>query len=143
MRSATELRKLVYLYIVRRNELLVLRHVDFPDLGLQIPGGTIEADEAPVDAAFREAFEETGLNELGTPKMLGVTVVSSQRPDELSLEAWFYRIEALGQTPDKWLHTELFASEGSSKVRFELYWIPESKATELLSATDGLMLDID
>lgn len=136
-----ELRKRVYLYVVKRNDLLVLRHVDFPVLGLQIPGGTVELNEAPIDAAAREAYEETGLTKLGSPKFLGVTVVNSEREDEQSLEAWFYRIQAVEEAPESWFHTELFASGDKGNVRFELSWIPQSKATELLSATDCLMLN--
>ena len=135
-----EMRKRVYLYIAKNHDLLVLRHIDFPQLGLQIPGGTVESNEAPVDAAMREAIEETGLEELGTPEFLGVTVVQSLRRDEDLLEAWFYRIEASGKMPEVWLHTELHATGESGEVRFELSWIPISKASELLSDTDCLML---
>ena len=89
------MRKRVYLYILECHKVLVLRHIDFPNLGLQIPGGTVEKDETPIDAAAREAFEETGLERLGAPEFLGVTVVESQRNDENLLEAWFYRLNVI------------------------------------------------
>ena len=50
------MRKRVYLYIVKNSDILVLRHIDFPDLGLQIPGGTVEPDETPIYAAARDAI---------------------------------------------------------------------------------------
>lgn len=135
------MRKRVYLYIVKRHDILVLRHVDFPHLGLQIPGGTIELNEAPINAAAREALEETGLTALDSPRYLGVSVVQSERAEENLLEAWFYQIDVLGHTHNSWLHTEQFASEGKSHVRFELSWLPISQAAELLSTTDCLRLD--
>lgn len=136
------MRKRVYLYIVRRNEVLVIRHVDFPELGLQIPGGTVESNEAPIDAAAREALEETGLAELGSPMLLGVTAVQSERAYEHTLEAWFFRIKAEVHTPNLWLHTEQHASVGDNRVRFELSWIPKKEVAKLLSAADCLMLDV-
>ena len=57
-------RNKVYAYITRGDHLLVFRHVDFPEAGIQIPGGTLEDGEEPDEAVLREAFEETGLEEL-------------------------------------------------------------------------------
>ena len=50
----------------------------------------------PADAAAREALEETGLEQLGTPEFLGNTVIESQRCDENKLEAWYYRLQVSG-----------------------------------------------
>ena len=145
------MRRRVYLYIIKCHYILVLRHVDFPNLGLQIPGGTVEKNETPADAAAREALEETGLEQLGTPEFLGVTVLESQRSDENLLEAWFYRLTASGKLPDIWLHTEVHASGSDKKVNdkkvndkkvlFELSWMPISVAKECLSNSDCLLLD--
>ena len=44
----------VYAYITYANRLLVFRHVDGPDAGIQVPGGTIEEGEAPDEAVMRE-----------------------------------------------------------------------------------------
>ena len=53
----------VVCYIVRDGRLLVFKHLDEPwdESGLQVPAGSIKADETPEDAAIREASEETGL----------------------------------------------------------------------------------
>ena len=136
------MRKRVYLYIVKNSDILVLRRTDFPDLGLQIPGGTVKPDEMPIDAAARDAIEETGLAELGTSVILGATVVPSLRSDEDLLEAWFYRIDVKGQVPEVWLHTEYHVSDNDNndKIRFELSWLPMTKATKFLGEADCLML---
>jgi 8-oxo-dGTP pyrophosphatase MutT (NUDIX family) len=49
-------------------ELLLIEH---PYAGVQIPAGTVERGEPPLDAAFREATEETGLDELVLRRVLG------------------------------------------------------------------------
>jgi 8-oxo-dGTP pyrophosphatase MutT (NUDIX family) len=49
-------------------ELLLIRH---PHAGIQLPAGTVEPDESLVDAARREAAEETGLTGLRLVAELG------------------------------------------------------------------------
>ena len=49
------LKQKVYAYITHANRLLVFRHVDEPDAGIQVPGGTMEEGEAPDEAVMREA----------------------------------------------------------------------------------------
>lgn len=43
-------------------ELLVFEHRDYPEAGLQVPGGTVEEGERLIDAMYREIFEETGIS---------------------------------------------------------------------------------
>lgn len=77
---------------------------------------------------------------LGATKFLGVPAVQFLRSDKNSLEAWFYRIEALGHVPEALLHTELHVSRSDVNVRFELSWISMREARELLGDADCLML---
>lgn len=49
-------------------QLLLFQH---PTAGIQIPAGTVEADEQPAAAALREAQEETGLAGLVIAQALG------------------------------------------------------------------------
>ena len=43
------------------NRILLLNHVLRPASGWGVPGGFLNANEQPIDAAKREVFEETGL----------------------------------------------------------------------------------
>ncbi|MBB4956190.1 8-oxo-dGTP pyrophosphatase MutT (NUDIX family) [Agrobacterium vitis] len=51
----------VLIYATWEARLVVFDEPDFPELLLQVPGGTIELGEAPCHAARREFTEETGL----------------------------------------------------------------------------------
>lgn len=51
-------------YITQGDRLLVFRQPQYPEAGIQVPGGTIEDGESADEAALREAREETGLAEL-------------------------------------------------------------------------------
>ncbi len=50
------------------HDLLLFEH---PYAGIQIPAGTVEEGETPEAAAFREAFEETGLDKFSFHQHLG------------------------------------------------------------------------
>jgi 8-oxo-dGTP pyrophosphatase MutT (NUDIX family) len=52
------------------HELLLFEH---PNAGIQIPAGTVEDDETPVEAVIRECIEETGLASLSIRRYLGCT----------------------------------------------------------------------
>ena len=61
----------VLAYITRGDELLVFRHRYFPEAGLQVPAGTVEEGESPHDAVLREAYEESGLQQVRIVRSLG------------------------------------------------------------------------
>lgn len=42
-------------FMARGRDLLVFRQPDFPAAGVQMPAGSIEPGEAPLDAAMRKA----------------------------------------------------------------------------------------
>ncbi|XOV83267.1 MAG: NUDIX domain-containing protein [bacterium] len=135
------MRHRVFTYITRENELLLLNHVAHPRLLPQIPGGTVEPDETPEEAAFREAREETGLDQLRLVKLLdsGVRDLRAIGRDE-TIMAWFYHLQTDQLTRESWRHTEAYPSEGHGPVEFELYWSPLKTLPEL-GGIDGEALD--
>ncbi len=58
-------------FVTRGEELLVFRHRDFPDAGLQVPAGTTEEGEDPQAAALREVRGERGLTDVRVVGFLG------------------------------------------------------------------------
>lgn len=62
----------VIAYITQANQLLVFSHPHHPEAGIQVPAGTIQAGESPEEAVLREAYEETGLENLELQAFLGV-----------------------------------------------------------------------
>lgn len=58
-------------------QLLMFQH---PAAGIQLPAGTVEIEETPEQTAYREALEETGLDQWEWIRELGIEMVPI--PDE-------------------------------------------------------------
>jgi 8-oxo-dGTP diphosphatase len=112
-------------YITNRDRLLVFRQPDFPDAGIQIPGGSMDPDELPAAAALREAFEETGLSELTMSSYLGRVEHDLTRYGQVGwLHRHYFHLTIDGDVPETWQHRELFPSEGEHEsVLFEFFWV--------------------
>jgi len=61
-------------------ELLVFQH---PTAGIQLPAGTIDDGETPLQAVVREVFEETGLTSLGSVTSIGLMSAMGARTDRM------------------------------------------------------------
>jgi 8-oxo-dGTP pyrophosphatase MutT (NUDIX family) len=111
----------VYAYITYGARLLVFRHIDFPEAGVQVPGGTLEAGECPADGVLREAREETGLTGL----RLGVRLGEAEwrGPNDAVYHRTYYHLICEGAPPEQWVHDELYPSDGSpGPIRFTFSW---------------------
>jgi hypothetical protein len=58
LHRARKVKHKVFAYITHCNRLLVFVHPFAPEAGIQVPAGTIKANERPEEAVLREAFEE-------------------------------------------------------------------------------------
>lgn len=118
------MRRRVFTYITFKDQLLVLDHVNQPDLHMQIPGGTIEVGELPADAAIREAEEETGLSGFTVKSSLGdfEQDLSSLGRAEI-IHAYFYHFEISEVPPMRWQHSECDPHGQAEPILFELYWV--------------------
>lgn len=122
--------KKVYAYITHADHLLVFRHIDFPEAGIQVPGGTMEVGETPEAAVLREVHEETGLQGLVLRKYLGEEEyqVPGKEPEE-TIAHHFFHLSSPPHVPDTWQHKELHPSDGSpAPILFEFYWLPLAEA---------------
>lgn len=71
----------VLVYLRQGDEVLVMHRNKEPNLGLWVaPGGKVELDESPCDAARRELLEETGYT-AGALAFRGFCTEVSNRPD--------------------------------------------------------------
>ncbi|MEK7434744.1 MAG: NUDIX domain-containing protein [Cyanobacteriota bacterium] len=117
--------KKVYAYIVKNNQLLVFSEPDFPDIGMQIPGGTVEENENIEDALKREIFEETGLTKIKIKSYLGEDFIDLRNFGKNQIhERHFFQVELEEETNETWDHTEKFPSEGTEKeILFRFFWL--------------------
>src|SRR5690554_4936847 len=102
-----EVTKKVSAYIVRESvkgydELLVFSHKDYPDVPLQIPGGTVEDDENLISALKREIYEETGLTNFCVIKELGEIFYTDELKEKYNRH--FYLVRVPKTTSDTWDH---------------------------------------
>jgi ADP-ribose pyrophosphatase YjhB (NUDIX family) len=132
----------VYAYITHGSRLLVFRHTRFPEAGLQVPGGTLEAGEAPSSGALREAEEESGLMGLRLRRFLGVQELD-MTPYGLNQvhRRFFYHLELEGAAPETWIHDEMTPSDGEpAPIEYEFFWASLPSGVPLLAGGQGDML---
>ena len=126
----------VLAYITCEGHVVVFRHVDVPSAGLQVPGGTMEAGEGPIEAALREAAEETGLASLEPVSVLGHVRLAAEETGRRH----YVQLAAPRRGP-RWRHWELTPFDGGQPLRFELEWMPIQAARRQLVPGHGEYLD--
>lgn len=141
----------VFAYITRNNHLLVFVQPDSetgiinPAAGIQVPGGTINAGEQPVDAVMREVYEETGLVELRLDSYLGdihYTYDPSVYGREVIHHRYFYHVICNQDTPTTWRTIEKDPSDDPGHIIIlEFYWVSLLSEIPDLVAGQGMMLD--
>lgn len=119
------MKKKIVIYAVRHDHLLVFFHKKYPEVGYQVPSGTIEPDESPLVAARREFFEETGV----TVQLEDLKNVGESRHDmwpfrdEVHHRYFFaLRSKTLDSAPLNWTHMEVHPDNTTTEFVFQ--WIP-------------------
>jgi len=137
-------RSKVVVYVTCERHLLVLRQPAFPDVGLQPPGGTIEASESAHHAALREVKEETGLDL--SPRELRLL---GDRPYEfesggLRHRHWrhFFHAPIVADIAQRWTTFEETPDGGGAPIEFELFWRPLAEPIEFHAELDAFLAEL-
>ena len=138
------IRQKVYAYITCEGHLLVFKHVDFPEAGIQVPGGTVEPGEDPAKAVLREVREETDLKDVALIKYLGSVErdLSDFGLDEIHQRHYFHcRLDSFPS--QSWIAFEQDPSDGSeSPIAFHFYWVTLDSVPVLDGGTDEMLAKI-
>ncbi len=114
-------------YITCNQHLLVFRHVDHPEAGIQVPAGSVDRGETLDEAVLREAKEESGLEDLYLKAYLGALTYTFHTDGDkpLPIQRHYYHLIWPGPIKEStWRHWELSPSEGDEdKLLFELFWV--------------------
>lgn len=135
----------VVAYITSGNRLMVFRHVHYPEAGVQVPAGTKGVNETPLKAAFREAREESDLQQLTLVSFLGERDVDvTPYGKEQVHHRWFFHFEAPSNLPERWRHDETDPSDGSADVyEFEFSWAGlEAQDLTLAGEQDAMLPEL-
>lgn len=90
--------------------------------GIQIPKGTIEEHETPLEAIVREMFEETGLTDLVVHNLIAQDYF--EHYTGILHKRYFYHLTTEEQR-DSWQHEPTGMNE--SGMQFSFYWIQDKQ----------------
>lgn len=132
-------RRKVVLYPVWRDRLLVFTEPDFPEVGVQVPGGTVAEGEAVEDGARREFLEETGFEAPATLVPLGemtyVYEAGGYRHQHLRS---YFLLQLEGDCPEHWEWTEETPDGGGGPIRMAFSFVPLTPVPILFGRLDAM-----
>jgi putative (di)nucleoside polyphosphate hydrolase len=123
-------------YITRNDRELLAFEADGHD-GLQIPKGTIESGESPLEALRREVEEESGLTELQSIRRVANDVwVRRLSPPKLYHRHFFHA--SVDDDRDAWTH--VVTGEGEERgMEFEYSWLELPSSRDFVLALDDYL----
>jgi len=122
----------VSIFVIDADDLLlVFEHTEAPEAGIQVPAGTLEPGEQPLDGAIRELREETGRDSFAIERFITrkqIPVVRQGR-EELH-DRWFFQAGPTQALPEEWLAGD-WTPDGWEPFRF--YWVSRATAEQVLT----------
>ncbi|HDR7772871.1 TPA: NUDIX domain-containing protein [Bacillus paranthracis] len=126
-------KKKVHAYVTREKEgvmqLLVFKHRDISEAGIQVPGGTVDEGETLEAAILREVQEESGLRHLCIERFLADYIIHVREKKEYE-KRHFFHVTLLTDVKDRWEHI-VSAGEEDEGLVFCYEWIDIAKYPEL------------
>lgn len=107
------------------DSILAFSHKGQPEVPLQVPGGTLEDGESPLEGVKREVFEESGLTDLYGIEELGEAFLSDAEGKE-EFVAHFFLCRSR-ETRESWEHRVIGGGEDNGMV-FQYRWLPPQRA---------------
>lgn len=128
-------------YITFKEELLVFRQPDFPEAGIQVPKGTIEDGDTPLETIIREIEEETGIHYTDSPEYLGETETIVHSGNATYIEhRHFFHCPLKIKPKERWNHYEYHAKGKETPILFSFFWVTCVEADKILIAKQGELL---
>ncbi|WP_457586998.1 NUDIX hydrolase [Ensifer canadensis] len=120
----------VLIYATWREQLLVFDEPDFPEIDLQVPGGTMEPGESPEAAALREFVEETGLASPTTLLPLATQDYHFTKDGrQICHRRHYFHAPLAGEQRKTWFNLEMTPDGGGSPIRFRFFWLALDEAS--------------
>jgi len=136
----------VVAYIVSDGRLAVFLHEDdanpLYESGLQVPAGSIEADESPERAVLREASEETGLTSLRVVRYLGDAEYDMRPYSDALHHRHFFHLATDDPRLEGWTHVERGGGQETPRP-FRFSWLPLPRAHVLAAGFGALLGRLD
>ncbi len=131
-----------YAFVTRQStngaQVLVFRHRDFPEAGVQVPSGTVDNGETLETAVLREIEEESGLTRLQILRQLETYEEFSEAHQEWQ-RRHFFEVQAPENCPKSWSHT-VSSGEADKGLVFVYEWWSLERATHELAGGKGAAL---
>ncbi|MEM6348036.1 MAG: NUDIX domain-containing protein [Bacteroidota bacterium] len=134
----------VLAYIVRQEgeavKMLIFRHLAYPEAGVQVPAGTVEAGEEKLAALLREVKEESGLTTFEEIRLIGTTTFFAHSKQEIH-QRYYYQLDFGGVSPVSFEHQ--VSGNGIDKNLFFVYeWVSIDKLPKLAADQDEMLVNI-